>query len=85
MIQVYTSSPLLCSCNLINGKRIKLFLKVDKCEVNKQWKEQFDHAATLLGSKLTVTIQEMDLGIIVDSAIQISDLSVRAVKKQTNC
>lgn len=48
-------------------------------------KSNLNHAAMLLGFKLSVTIQEMDLGIIVDSAIQISDLSVRAFKKQTNC
>lgn len=48
-------------------------------------RSNLNHAATLLGSKLTVTTQKMDLGIILDSAIEISDLSVRVVKKQTNC
>ena len=31
-------------------------------------RSNLNQAATLLGSKLTVTIQEIDLGIIVDSA-----------------
>lgn len=48
-------------------------------------RSNLNHAATLLGSKLTVTTQKMDLGIILDSAIEISDLSARVVKKQTNC
>lgn len=48
-------------------------------------KSNLNHTDIILGTKFTVTIQEMDLGIIVDSAIQIYDLSVRAVKEQTNC
>lgn len=48
-------------------------------------RNDLNHVTTLFGSKLTVTIQKMNFGIIADSAVQISDLSVRAVKQQTNC
>lgn len=48
-------------------------------------RSNLNHLATLVGSKLTVTTQEMDLGVTVDSAVQICDLSVRAAKTQTSC
>lgn len=64
---------------------MKFFLKMINVRLMSSGRSNLNHAPTLLGSKLTVTIQKTDLGIIMDSAIQISDLSVRAVKKQKSC
>ncbi|CAM5165838.1 unnamed protein product [Natator depressus] len=54
---------------------------VDKCKVMHIGKNNPNYTYKMMGSKLAVTTQERDLGVIVDSSLKTSTQSAAAVKK----
>ncbi|CAM5167759.1 unnamed protein product [Natator depressus] len=54
---------------------------VDKCKVMHIGKHNPNYTYTMMGSKLAVTTQERDLGVIVDSSLKSSTQCAAAVKK----
>ncbi|CAM5136177.1 unnamed protein product [Eretmochelys imbricata] len=54
---------------------------VDKCKVTHIGKHNLNYTYKMMGSKLAVTTQERDLGIIVDSSLKTSTQCAAAVKK----
>ncbi|CAM4594941.1 unnamed protein product [Lepidochelys kempii] len=54
---------------------------VDKCEVIHIGKHNPNYTYKMMGSKLAVTTQERDLGVIVDSSLKTSTQCAAAVKK----
>ncbi|CAM4478002.1 unnamed protein product [Lepidochelys kempii] len=54
---------------------------VDKCKVMHIGKHNPNYTYTMMGSKLAVTTQERDLGVIVDSSLKTSTQCAAAVKR----